>query len=93
MFVTDGPPSDDLTAAKNNLIGGFPLRIDSNSKIVEYIAMIGFYDLPLDYLETFTARVAAVTAETVKDAFGRRFDIDNLVTVIVGRTSAQADDS
>lgn len=92
-FVTDGPPSDDLAAAKNNLIGGFPLRIDSNSKIVEYIAMIGFYDLPLDYLETFTARVAAVTAETVKDAFGRRFDIDNLVTVIVGRTSAQADDS
>lgn len=84
-FVADGPPAEDLAAAKQNLIGGFPLRIDSNSKIVEYIAMIGFYDLPLDYLETFADRVAAVTAEQVRDAFRRRVDVSGLVTVVVGR--------
>jgi len=31
-----------LTQAKNNLIGGFPMRIDSNKKILEYLAVIGF---------------------------------------------------
>jgi zinc protease len=92
-FVSEGPPPDDLAAAKDNLIGGFPLRIDSNDKIVEYLAMIGFYGLPLDYLETFTAKVEAVSADAVKDAFSRRLDIENLVTVIVGRTGAEADDS
>lgn len=84
-FVADGPPADDLDAAKQNLIGGFPLRIDSNEKIVEYIAMIGFYRLPLDYLETFSKRVAEVTPEQVRDAFRRRVDVSKLVTVVVGR--------
>lgn len=87
-FIADGPPAADLEAAKQNLIGGFPLRIDSNDKIVEYIAMIGFYDLPLDYLEQFTRQVAAVTAEDVRDAFARRVPLDGLVTVIVGRAEA-----
>lgn len=93
QFVTEGPPTDDLDSARNNLIGGFPLRIDSNSKIVEYIAMIGFYDLPLDYLDTFKQKVAEVTLEAVKDAFSRRVDIDGLVTIIVGRADADTDDS
>lgn len=91
-FVTIGPPEAALKAAKQNLIGGFPLRVDSNAKITEYLAMIGFYGLPLDYLETFTERVAAVTPAAVRDAFTRRVELDKLVTVIVGRT-AEGDDS
>jgi len=90
-FVHNGPPAADLEAAKQNLIGGFPLRIDSNDKITDYIAMIGFYGLPLDYLETFAANVAAVTPEAVQDAFARRVDPDRLITVIVGRSEADGD--
>ncbi|MEX2482343.1 MAG: pitrilysin family protein [Gammaproteobacteria bacterium] len=86
-FVRQGPPADDLEAARQNLIGGFPLRIDSNDKICEYIAMIGFYDLPLDYLDTFAARVAAVSADEVKEAFARRVVLDQLLTVVVGPTA------
>jgi zinc protease len=89
-FVNDGPPAADLTAAKQNLIGGFPLRIGSNAQIAEYIAMIAFYDLPLDYLATFTAKVAAVTADDVKAAFARHVALDELVTVVVGRRAAPA---
>ena len=85
-FIEDGPPDADLQSAKQNLIGGFPLRIDSNDKIVEYIAMIGFHDLPLDYLETFAANVAAVDAQAVRDAFQRRISPERLITVIVGRS-------
>ncbi len=44
-------PRQELAAAKANLVGGFALRIDSNRKILDNLAMIGFYRLPLDYLE------------------------------------------
>ena len=45
-FVEDGPSEDELGAAKQNLIGGFPLRVSSNAQIVEYIAMMGFTITP-----------------------------------------------
>jgi zinc protease len=84
-FIDQGPTEEELLAAKRNITGGFPLRIASNSKILEYLAVIGFYDLPLDYLDRFTERVDAITAEQVQDAFRRRVDLARLVTIVVGR--------
>ena len=84
-FIEQGPSEAQLKAARDNITGGFPLRIASNSKIVEYISMIGFYDLPLDYLDKFTQRVEAVTVKSIRDAFKRRVHPDRLVTVIVGQ--------
>ena len=83
-FVENGPTAAELEAARKNLTGGFPLRIDSNQKIVGYLALIGFYDLPLDYLDTFTRSVEAVTLDKVRDAFARRVDPQRMLTVIVG---------
>ena len=89
-FVAQGPTAAELQHAKENITGGFPLRIASNKNIVEYLAMIGFYHLPLDYLDQFNARVEAVTAAQVRDAFQRRVHPDRLVTVVVGRDAASA---
>lgn len=83
-FVEDGPDANELEAAKKNITGGFPLRVSSNGKIVEYLAVIGFYHLPLDYLETFTGKVEAVTLEQIRDAYRRRVHPERMVTVIVG---------
>jgi zinc protease len=83
-FVDKGPTEDELVAAKKNITGGFPLRIASNSGIVSHLNMIGFYDLPLDYLDTFNDKVSAVTQQQIKDAFRRRVTPDAMVTVIVG---------
>lgn len=83
-FVAEGPDEEELEAAKANLVGGFPLRIDTNSDLLGYLAMIGFHDLPTDYLERFRERVESVTAEEIRDAFRRRVDPDRLVTVTVG---------
>jgi zinc protease len=84
-FVSAGPPPAAIARAKQNLIDGFPLRVASNAQLVEYIAMIGFYDLPRDYLTTFPERVAAITPQAVKDAFTRRVVLDRLTTIVVGR--------
>lgn len=86
-FIEQGPSQEQLTAAKQNITGGFPLRIASNSKIVEYLAVIGFYNLPLDYLDTFNAKVDAVTVEQIRDAFQRRVHPDRLATVVVGKST------
>lgn len=83
-YVKDGPTEEELVNAKKNITGGFALRIDSNSKILDYIVMIGFYDLPLDYLETFNDRVEAVTREQIVDAYRRRVKPELMQTVIVG---------
>ncbi|MDP8566806.1 M16 family metallopeptidase [Methylophilus aquaticus] len=84
QFVEKGVTAQELQAAKDNLIGGFPLRIDSNNKILEYLNVIGFYKLPLDYLDSFNDNVRKVTAQQIHDAFQRRVQPENFVTVIVG---------
>jgi zinc protease len=83
-FVARGPHEDELKAAKQNLVLGFPLRIDSNKEILEYLAVIGFYRLPLTYIDDFPKKVEKVTAAEIKDAFSRRIHPERFVTVVVG---------
>jgi zinc protease len=83
-FVANGPTAKQLDEARRNLTGGFPLRIASNGKIVEQLAVIGFYDYPLDWLDTYVAKVDAVTVEQVRDAFRRRIDPNGMISVVVG---------
>lgn len=86
-FINKGPTEAELTAAKQNITGGFALRVDSNSKIADYTAMIGFYGLPLDYLDTFNAKVNAISIKQIKEAFSRRIHADKMVTILVGGQS------
>ena len=83
-FIDQGPTEAELEASKKNITGGYPLRIDSNGKILSYVTVIGYYGLPLDYLETFNDKVSAVTIEDIKDAFKRRLSPDKMITVMVG---------
>jgi zinc protease len=90
QFIASGPTEKELKAAKDNIIGGFPMRIDSNRKIHEYLALIGFYRLPLTYLDDFVANIEKVTAADIKSAFARRVDPDALITVVVGGVNVTA---
>jgi zinc protease len=83
-FVVEGPTEVELKAAKDNLIGGFPLLLDSNRKLLGNIANIAWNGLPLDYLDTWTARMNAVSAADIRAAFQRKLQPDRMVTVIVG---------
>ena len=92
QFIDEGPTEDELVASKRNITGGYPLRIDSNSKILAYLVVIAYYKLPLDYLDTFNANIEAVTVEQIKDAFKRRLEPDKLVTVKVGKSTEETKD-
>lgn len=83
-YRDEGPTAAELEAVKRNITGGFPLNIDNNRKIAGYLGMIGFYRLPLDYLDRFQGRIEALDRKRVHEAFRRRVDPDKMVTVIVG---------
>ncbi len=83
-FIEHGPSDEELQAAKNNLINGFPLRIDSNRKILDNVASIAWNDLPLDTLDQWTTQLKAVTKEQVITAFKKNLDVNQIVTVVVG---------
>jgi zinc protease len=83
-FVAEGPTEAELKAAKDFMVGGFGLRIDSNRKLLDNLAAIAWYELPLDYLDTWTKQVEKVTVADIKAAFARKLQPDRMVTVVVG---------
>jgi zinc protease len=89
-FVAEGPTEAELKAAKDFLIGGFALRIDSNRKLLDNLASIAWHGLPLTYLDTWTGQVEKVTAADIRAAFARKLQPERMVTVIVGAPAATA---
>jgi zinc protease len=87
-FIEKGPTQAELESAKKNIIGGFPMRFDTNKELTGYVAMIGFYELPLDYLDTFRQKIEATTIESVKAALHKKVDMSRLQTVTVGNSTA-----
>ncbi len=90
-FIAKGPTEAELTAAKQNITGGFAMRFDTNKKLASYVSMIGFYEMPLDYLDTFQQNVDKVTAASVKDAFKRRIDPQLMQTITVGGSANKSE--
>jgi len=87
-YVNEGPTEKELRDSLKNITGGFPLRVDSNRKLAEYLSMIGFYGLPLNYLNRFVDNMKAVDLAAIRDALKRRIQPDKMVTVIVGGKAA-----
>lgn len=83
-FVREGPSEAELRAAKDNLVNGFALRIDSNKKLLDNVANIAWNGLPLDYLDHWTEQVQRVSLADVQRAFSRVLQPDRMATVVVG---------
>ncbi len=83
-FVNKGITEEELQAAKKNITGGFVMRFDTNQKLAGYVTMIGFHGLPLDYLDTFTQKVEALTVEQIREAVKKRLMPTLFQTVTLG---------
>jgi zinc protease len=88
-FVTEGPTETELQAAKNNLIGGFALRIDSNRKLVDFVSNIAWNKLPLTYMDTWTQQIDKISTTQIKAAFQRKLQPERMVTVVLGGAAVQ----
>jgi len=83
-YLKEGAAAAEIEESKLNITGGFPMNIAGNSNIGNYADVIGFFNLPLDYLDQFTDKVNAVTVEEAADAMRRRINPDAMLTIIVG---------
>ena len=83
-FVAEGPTEAELQAAKDNLMGGFALRIDSNRKLLDNVANIAWNKLPLTYLDVWTQQIDKITTAQIKAAFQRKLQPERMVTVVLG---------
>lgn len=88
-FLANGPTQKELDDAKRELAGSFPLTAASNSSIVAQLGAIGFYDLPLTFLEDFMTQSQDVTVEQVKAVMNKHLSADKMVIVTAGPTVAQ----
>ncbi|MGE5466135.1 MAG: M16 family metallopeptidase [Ignavibacteria bacterium] len=82
-FIARGPGAQELEAAKKHLIDSLALSTDTSTKLLNLVSIIGYYGLPLTYLDDFPAKMRAVTVADVRAAFKRHVDPANLVTVVV----------
>ncbi|MFZ4791360.1 MAG: M16 family metallopeptidase [Candidatus Competibacteraceae bacterium] len=87
-FTANGPKPQILEDARQNITGGFALGLAGNSKLAAALGGIAFYDLPLDYLQTYIDRMNGISLDQVKAAWQRHVQPDRLIIVIVGGPAA-----
>lgn len=90
-YLASGPTQKELDDAKREMAGSFPLSTASNADIVGQLGAMGFYDLPLTYLEDYMAQVQSLSVEQVKTAMAKHLDPQALVIVTAGPSVAQKD--
>ncbi len=83
-FVAQGPSDEQLEEARMNILGSFALGTADNSDIIGQLGAIGFYDLPLDYLQWFNQQVRDVSADDIRAAFQRALRSEDLAIVSIG---------
>lgn len=83
-FLARGPTSQELQGAKQALTGSFPLSITSNEGILAATEKIGFYQLPLDYLDTYQKNINFVSLEQIKHAF-QRIKPEKMIIIMLGK--------
>ena len=87
VFIEKGPTEAELDLAKKNITGGFALRFDSNRKLLNQLSVMGYYRLPLDYLDQYVKKIEAITIEDIRRVFRKRIRPEHMIRVIVGPLS------
>jgi zinc protease len=83
--MLEQPVSDqELSDAKDYLIGSFPLRFDTNRKVAGFLAQVEYYELGLDYPERYSDLIRKVTRDDILRVAKQYLHADELIIVIVG---------
>ncbi|MCD6039046.1 MAG: non-proteolytic protein peptidase family [Gammaproteobacteria bacterium] len=83
-YIDKGPTEKEFLLAKQKINHEFPLSIATNHDIIHYLMQIGFYKLPLDYIDTYRANISAISLNEVKTALKKHIKPDEMIKIIVG---------
>ena len=90
-FINNNIDEQKLQDGKDNIIGGFALQTASNPNILTYLSVIGFYNLPLDYLDIFTDKIKGISTQDIQNSFAHLINTDKLIIVSVGQKGKNND--
>ncbi len=76
--------NEELTAARDYLVGVFPLRFETSAQVAGALAGLVVHGLPEDELERYRPAVAAVSTDDALAAARRYIDPARASVVIVG---------
>jgi zinc protease len=82
------PESAELHAARDYLVGVFPLRFETPPAVVAAIAGLVIHGLPMDELDRYRPSIEAVTDANVQGVATRHIRPDELAIVLVGDADA-----
>lgn len=82
--IRDTVPVPELTKAKNFLELQLPGNFETTRDIANQLSTLVLYGLPLDYYNSYSAKISAVTQADVADVANRYIDPAKLTILIVG---------
>lgn len=83
-IVDDGPTDAEVQAARDYIVGVFPLRLETTAQVASRIAELIVHDLPDDYYASYRDRIAAVTRDAAAAAGRRAIRPREAAVVVVG---------
>jgi zinc protease len=84
-MATDGPTAKELENAKSYLVGSYPLRFDTNSKIANELLGLMVENLGIDYINKRNPEIEAVTMADAKRVAARLLKVEDLIVAVVGK--------
>jgi zinc protease len=73
----------ELEGAKKYLIGSFPMRFDTQSKMSNFLTQVEYYGLGLDYAKKYPVLIRSVTREDVLRVAKKYLHTKNTILVVV----------
>jgi zinc protease len=73
----------ELDGAKKYLIGSFPMRLNTQGKLTNFLTQVEYYGLGLDYPEKYPSLIQSITREEVLRVAQKYLHPKNTILVIV----------
>ena len=83
-YLNKGPTAAQIQTAKNFMTGAFSIANSSNSALLQDLLTIGYYHLPLDYLDTYIPQLKLLTRQKIYQAFSSTVKKGRLLSISVG---------
>lgn len=84
QFLTIGPSKKQVVNEKRSLLNNLSLRITSNASISRYLNIIGFYNLPADYINTLGNKIKYINYKQIAPIMRKYIQPQNMVQITVG---------
>ncbi len=78
----------ELEGAKKYLVGSFPMRLDTQRKLANFLMQVEYYGLGMDYAARYPGLIQAITREDILRVAQKYLYPDNNILIVVADIKA-----